>query len=166
MVYSISNKQARAIKLVQGRAVWCTEIKCRARLVQPHSTVLNTCMIKVLGTILVGHYANMLCSLGAETANRGPLLPFLELLWALIAQTLWDTPELKQEMMAMGTMGGCFPAETIGVGTWVGANRGGGSQFFSFANLLLSLGVLEDTKCLSLQGTEGLAAPYWGFLFL
>lgn len=45
--------------------------------------------------------------------------------------------------MAMGTMGGCFPAETIAVGTRLGANRGGGSQFFSFAHLLLLLCVLE-----------------------
>lgn len=53
--------------------------------------------------------------------------------------------------MAMGT---------IGVGTRVRANRGRGSQFLGFANLLLPLCVLEDVQCLSLQGTDGLDAPY------
>lgn len=47
---------------------------------QPHSTGLNTGVIKVLGTTLVWHYAKMLCSLGAETVSMDPLLSFLELL--------------------------------------------------------------------------------------
>ena len=68
-------------------------------------------------------------------------------------------PRAQQEIMTMGTIGGYFPAETIGVGTRVGANRGGGSNFFGFANLFLHLCVLEDVQCLPLQGTDGLAAP-------
>lgn len=47
---------------------------------QPDSTVLNTDIIKVLGTTLVWHYAKMLCSLGAETVSMVPLLSFFELL--------------------------------------------------------------------------------------
>lgn len=50
---------------------------------QPHSTVLNMDVIKVFGNhigVTLCQHSVILCSVGAETVNTDPLLPFSELM--------------------------------------------------------------------------------------
>jgi len=78
--------------------------------VQPHSTVLNTDTIEVLGTILIWHYTNMVCSLGAETVHMGPLHPFFGVIVSSASSDIMRHPRAQARKDGYGHHKRLFPS--------------------------------------------------------
>lgn len=162
MDYCMSSKQDRAIRLILGCMVWCTEIKCRAKLVPSHSTVLNTGMCKVLGVILLWQYAINALSINCTDCQYKVMDWIFGLTVSSASSHAMRWPRVQARNGGNRRHKKLFCSKNCWCWHMSWDKQRWEQPFFLFANLLPPLCVVEDIQCLPLWSTW--PSVCWGFL--